>query len=69
MKNEDKITENLLKLWREVYRENQKNKQKEKQCIRQYDIHDLRQRIIDYLMTRRSFDTNEIELAKLILKD
>ena len=37
--------------------------------IRQYDSNDLKVKIINDLMKRDVFDTAEVELAKLVLKD
>ena len=37
--------------------------------IRQYDDYDLKTKIINDLMKKDTFDTDEIELAKLVLKD
>lgn len=37
--------------------------------IRQYDSNDLKAKIINDLMKRDVFDTTEVELAKLVLKD
>lgn len=37
--------------------------------IRQYDSNDLKAKIINDLMERDVFDTAEVELAKLVLKD
>lgn len=37
--------------------------------VRQYDDCDLEAKIINYLMKKEIFDTAEVELAKLVLKD
>lgn len=37
--------------------------------IRQYDDYDLKTKIINDLMKKDTFDTAEVELAKLVLKD
>ena len=37
--------------------------------IRQYDDYDLKAKIINDLMKKDTFDTAEVELAKLVLRD